>query len=553
MYDLIVVGGGVNGTGIARDAAMRGLKTLLIEKSDFASGSSGANSGMIHGGVRYLRSDRNVTELSCIDSGYIQRIAPHLLFRIPFLFPLRAKDPSDPTLKERFMAYGVEVYLGLYDVYQPFKSGKSSVVLTPEEAYELEPSLARDLIGAVSFDEWGIDPFRLCSANAISASRHGADLLTYTRVTGFLRGPEGRVMGVATENVATGETAIHEGRVVLNATGPWSPKLAALAGVELRLRPGKGVHLTLDRRVSNYGVICQTVDGRDIFVMPHEQNSIIGTTDDDYYGDPDDLKITHDEIAYLWQAATKTMPSVAEARILRAWAGIRPTLYEYGKLEDALSREHALLDHAEDGAPGFLSLIGGKLASYRAMSEEAVDEVLRQLGQVHRPCTTHLEPLPGGEDFPDVEALAREYQLPEVTVARMAYRHGAETVEICELSRKEPWLATPICRCEQIVAAELAWSIRREEVRRLVDLRRRNRLAMGPCQGTDCAAPAAAVWARETGCSNAQKQRELLGLLQNRWNGNRLVLDEHSLAQEELSRTIHLGAGGLTFVDTEEP
>ncbi|HLV60569.1 MAG TPA: FAD-dependent oxidoreductase, partial [Fredinandcohnia sp.] len=123
MYDLIVVGGGVNGTGIARDAAMRGHRTLLVEKRDFAAGSSGANSGMIHGGLRYLATDRKVTELSCIDSGYIQRIAPHLLFRIPFLFPIHAERPDRPTVKERLWGYAVRVVLDLYDVYQPYKRG----------------------------------------------------------------------------------------------------------------------------------------------------------------------------------------------------------------------------------------------------------------------------------------------------------------------------------------------------------------------------------------------------------------------------------------------
>ncbi len=545
MYDLIVIGGGVNGTGIARDAAMRGYRTLLVEKRDFAAGSSGANSGMIHGGVRYLRYDRSVTEMACIDSGYIQRIAPHLLFRIPFLFPLRAEDPADPSLQERFLRYGVEVYLGLYDVYQPHKRGKQSAVLSAEEAYDLEPALARDLIGAISFDEWGIDPFRLCAANAVSAKAHGATLRTYAQVTGFLRGEAGRLEGVTLRDEATGAEEAHRARAVVLACGPWSTKVAKLAGVEVKIRPGKGVHLTLDRRVSNYGVICKTVDGRDIFVMPHEQTSIVGTTDDDFYGDPDHLQVTEDEVAYLWEAATRSVPSVRHARILRAWAGVRPTMYEYGKLEDALSREHAIAHHDADGASGLISLVGGKLASYRIMSEEVVDAVERVLGEQHRPCRTHLEPLPGGDAFPDVPELAGRYRLPQVTVERIAYRHGALAASICELADREPHLRTPICRCEQVIAAELAWSIRHEEGRRLLDLRRRNRLAMGPCQGTDCAAAAAAVLAREAELAPAQQRRELADLLQMRWKGKRAVLDGEGLAQEELSRSIHLGAGAL--------
>ena len=544
MYDLIVIGGGVNGTGIARDAAMRGYRTLLVEKRDFAAGSSGANSGMIHGGVRYLRYDKKVTELACIDSGYIQRIARHLLFRIPFLFPVRAKDPASPTLRERLLRYGVETYLGTYDKYQPAKGGKPSVVLSAEEAYRLEPSLARDLAGAVSFDEWGIDPFRLCTANALSAKRHGADLMVGTRVVALLREPDGAVSGIVATD-ASGETRTHEGRVVFNACGPWAPRVAALAGAEVKMRPGKGVHLTLDRRVSNYGVICLAADGRDVFVMPHEQTALIGTTDDDFYGDPDDLRVVEDEVKYLWEAAVRSLPAVAQARVMRAWAGVRPTVWEWGKTEDALSREHEILDHAKDGAPGLLTMIGGKLASYRIMAEEAVDAVERVLGEEHRACRTHLEPLPGGEGLPDAEELAAAHRLPEPTVARIVYRHGAKAVEICELMEREPALRAPVCRCEQVIAAELVWSLRNEEAEGISELRRRTRLGMGPCQGADCAAAAAALVARERGGGARRAQAETLVMLQERWKGNRPVLGRWGLAQEELSRGIHLASGGL--------
>jgi len=551
MYDLVVIGGGVNGTGIARDAAMRGHRTLLVEKRDFAAGSSGANSGMIHGGLRYLQYDRRVTELSCIDSGYIQRIAPHLLFRIPFLFPIHAERPDRPTVKERLWGYAVRVVLDLYDVYQPYKRGKPSTRLSAQEAYALEPSLRRDLIAAISFDEWGIDPFRLCAANALSARRHGADLATYTEVIDFLRGEGGRVEGVVLKDRQSGRIEPVRARIVFNAAGPWAPKVARLAGVELRIRGGKGVHLTLDRRVSNYAILCQAADGREVFVMPHGQTSVIGTTDDDFYGDPDDIRIHEDEVRYLWEAIERSIPSLGFARILRAWAGIRPTAWDWGKPEDDLSREHVIYDHRLQGAPGLLSMVGGKLASYRIMAEEAVDVIEDRLGVPRRPCRTHLEPLPGGESYPDVAALAREYRIPETTVARIAYRHGANAVAICELARKEPRLRAPVCRCEQVIGAELAYSIRYEEGRRLLDLRRRNRLAMGPCQGSDCAQVAAALLARELDLDAQSHRNELLSLLQLRWKGQRGVLVGASAAQQELSRCQHLGAAALTGLPTE--
>lgn len=544
MFDLIVIGGGVNGTGIARDAAMRGMKTLMLEKKDVASGASGANSGMIHGGVRYLRYDRKVTELACIDSGYIQRIVPHLLFRIPFIMPMTAEDVAHPSFAERFIHYGAQVYLGAYDLYQPYKRGKPSTHLTPDEVYELEPGLRRNLIGAVTLDEWGIDPWRLCALNALSAARHGATILTYTRVHGFVRGEGGRITGVMVRDDRTGQHATYHGKLLINVAGAWAPKVAAMAGAQVKMRPGKGVHLTLDRRLSNYGVITSAVDGRQIFVMPHEQTSIIGTTDDDYYGDPDDLKVNEDEVEYLLEGIEHAIPNIREARVLRAWAGLRTTLYDYGKLEDALSREHAIFDHAPEGAENLFTLIGGKLASYRVQSQEFTDLAARKL-QVDRECRTHIEPLPGGERFPNVRDLAIKFRIPESTVGRMAYRHGANALKICELADAHPELRAPLCRCEQTSYAEAVWCIREENVRKLTDLRRRCRVGMGPCQGARCAGPAAALFAKERDLSSREAHQELLDFVGARFRGKRPVLDGEQMAQEELNRGNYLTVGNL--------
>lgn len=544
LFDVIIIGGGVNGTGIARDAAMRGLKTLMLEKKDVASGASGANSGMIHGGIRYLRYDRKVTELSCIDSGYIQRIVPHLLFRIPFIAPLTAADVEHPTFHERFLAYGTEVYFGAYDLYQPYKGGLPSVHLAPEEVYELEPGLRRNLIGAMTMDEWGIDPWRLCTLNAISAQQHGAIVLTYTQVLGFIRGPKGEVEGVRVRDERSGRFSEYRAKLLVNVAGAWAPKVAALAGVNVRIRPGKGVHLTLDRRLSNYGVIASAVDGRQIFVMPHEQTSIIGTTDTEYYGDPDDLRVTQDEVAYLMEGIESAIPEIRQARVLRAWAGIRTTLYEYGTLADSLSREHAIYDHEREGAKSFFTLIGGKLASYRIQSEEMTDLLSRRL-QKGGECRTHLEPLPGGSSFPDTMALAVDYRMPESTIGRMAYRHGANAVKICELADARPELRAPLCRCEQTSYAEAVYCLREENVRRLSDLRRRCRVGMGPCQGARCAGPAAALFAKERDLSVSEAHEELLHFIGARFRGKRPVLDGEQMAQEELNRGNYLTVGNL--------
>ena len=532
-YDLLVIGGGVNGTGIARDAAMRGLTTMLVEKKDFAAGSSGANSGMIHGGIRYLMNDPQVTKLACLDSGYIQRIAPHLLFRIPFLYPVSPKKPGEPSLADRALLYGAECYFEAYDKYQPLKNGKPHTRLTDEELHELEPGIVSGTLGAVTMDEYGIDPFRLCALNARSAAAHGATIRNHTVVTRLLR--EGAaVVGAEIEDARTGAREEVRARAVLNAGGPWAPKIAALAGVAVRIRPGKGVHLTLDRRLSNYGIICKAVDGRDVFVMPHEDSSIIGTTDDDFYGDPDELTVTQDEVEYLLQAVEHTFPSVRSARVLRAWAGVRPTLFAYGPLEDALSRDHHIYDHEEDGAPGFYSIVGGKLASFRAMAQEAVDLIAHKAGN-SQPCRTHEVPLPGGEAAaPSAETLGREHTVPSYAAARISYRHGAEAERILSLAEERPELRAFACSCEGVTFAELLFSLREEFASSLTDLRRRCRLGMGVCQGARCGGPAAALLAGELGLSHEKALAEANAFLDERWKGHRPVLAGDGLAQAEL-------------------
>jgi glycerol-3-phosphate dehydrogenase len=341
---------------------------------------------------------------------------------------------------------------------------------------------------------------------------------------------------VRLRDVLTGEEGEARAPVVFNATGAWSPAFARRNRVRVPMRPGKGVHLTLDRRTSNYGVIVSAVDGRQMFVMPHENESIVGTTDDDYYGDPDDLEATHDELEYLLEGAASLLPGVRRARITRAWCGLRTTLYAYGPNEDALSREHQILDGAEDGAAGLLSFVGGKLASYRAQSEEATDRILALLGRPPVACRTQDEPLPGGDDVPDPAALARELPVAAPVAARLVYRHGSRAREIARLVADDPRLGLVLCRDEGILAAEVVHCVRHEHVRRLQDLRRRCRVAVGGCAGVDCARLAAQLAAGELGWSAEQTRAELTDLLDAGWRERRPVLDGAQLAQEELLR-----------------
>jgi glycerol-3-phosphate dehydrogenase len=542
-YDVVVLGGGVNGAGVARDCALRDLSVLLLEKQDLASGASGASSGMIHGGIRYMTSDRHVTALASRDAGYIRRIAPHLTFRIPFLLPFTTRG-EEATLADRAAWYATEVYVGTYDLFQPLKGGKPSTRLTADELYAVEPSLRPGLRGAVTLDEWGIDGQRLCLLNALAAEQHGAEVRTWTEATGIVR-EAGRVAAVRWRDALTGEHGEARAGAVVNATGGWSPRWGRANGLAVPMRPGKGVHLSLDRRHGNYGVICTAVDGRQMFLMPHDNESIIGTTDDDFYGDPDDLDATAEEVEYLLEGAASLVPSVRQARVTRAWWGVRTTLFEYGVEEDDLSRDHRIYEHGGEGAAGLFSIVGGKLASYRAQAEEVTDRVVALLGRAAPACRTHEVPLPGGEEVPDPRELAAAHGIAEAIAVRLVHRHGARAREVLRVADDDPRTKLVLCRDEGILAAEVAWVARHEKVRRLQDLRRRCRLAVAGCGGLDCARPAAQVAAATLGWDADRLRAELADLLEVGWRERRPVLDGWQLAEEELLRAVHRGLGGL--------
>jgi len=533
-FDVVIVGGGVNGCGIARDLALRGIKAALFEKRDLSSGATGGCSGMIHGGLRYLLYSVDVTRRSCVDSGYIQKIAPHLLFRIPFIMPIPHK----------LTAPFFETYFEVYDKYAVHKRGKPHTMLSAQQAIELVPAISRDVVGAVTTDEWGIDPQRLVVANALSAAESGAVIRTHTEVVEFLKDARGAVVGVKVRDRAGALSEVRS-RLVMHATGPWLMRTAEMAGVKVKIRPGKGVHLTFDRRLVNMSVILTMIDGRSSFIMPHENTTVLGTTDDDYYGDPDDLRVTEDEVEYLLQGAERMLPGIRRARIIRAWSAIRPTLYAWGKNEDALSRDHVVYDHKErDGVDGIVSIAGGKLASYRLMSEEAADLIAKKLGN-SSPCQTHLLPLPGGDETPDPALLAAQFGVSRYAAARIVYRHGSRAREILELTRERPELKSVICQCEPVLAAELVYCIRKEWAASLTDLRNRTRLGAGPCQGARCASRAIAVLASELGLSGREIQEQLLSFLERRWRGKRPILARTMVDQEELNQAAHFLTGNL--------
>ncbi len=495
--DVVVIGGGVNGTGVARDCALRGLSVLLLERNDLGFGASGNSSGMIHGGPRYLTDDPDVTYTSCLDSGHIQEIAPHLLFRIPFLMPVAAKSTG-----ARVMLEALDAFFRVYDRYQPLKHGKPHTRLNASELLQLEPGLAGPVLGGVTFDEWGIDGSRLCVANALDAEERGARLLTHTTVTA-IDVEAGRARAVRYRSRLTGESGVVRPRVVVNATGAWAPltlALSALPPKHLKLRPGKGIHVLLDRRVTNYAIVASAIDGRQVFLEPWQNVTVLGTTDDDYYGDLDRVFATSEEVRYLVEAVARVFPRVTEARIIGTFAGVRPTLATWGLYEDKLSREHEIVDHREHGAAGLYSMIGGKLASYRLFAEQLTNRVAADLG-VTAPCRTHESPLPGGERVIEARSLEAPGRLDPIAARRLEYRHGARAERIVERIQRNPVEARVVCDCEPVTEAEVRHVIATEHAATVEDVSRRTRLGLGACGGMRCAARCGRLVAEMTGRS----------------------------------------------------
>jgi glycerol-3-phosphate dehydrogenase len=468
---------------------------------------------MIHGGARYLATHPSVTETSCRDSGYIQKIAPHLLFRIPFVMPVERGSAA-----RKILFTLMDAFFRAYDDYQPLKRGKPHTRLNGDEVKELEPGIVGDLIGGITFDEWGIDGGRLCTLNALDAMAHGARVRTHTEVMEIVRENEGdrwHARGVRWRDVITGETGTTRARIVVNATGAWAPITGARGGVPVKVRPGKGIHVVYDRRLSNYAIAVNAIDGRQVFLEPWQNVSVLGTTDDDYYGDLDDVRPTADEVRYLVQAIAKVFPAIRTARAIGVYTGVRPTLYTWGPIENKLSREHAVVDHGRDkygGVHGLYSMIGGKLASYRLFAEEASDVVAKRLN-VDTRGRTHEVALPGGDRVPDAIAIANRAPITPLSARRLVYRHGSRVDAVVERIARSPEESRVVCDCEPVLEAEVRHVVREEMARTVDDVARRTRLGLGACGGMRCAIRCGQIVAQETGATQIEGTRQAIRFL----------------------------------------
>ena len=480
--DLLVIGGGIIGAGIARDAALRGLEVALVEQADFGSGTTSRPTRLIHGGLRYLelfdfalvRSDMREREI-------LLRIASHLVFPLAFLLPLYR-----PSFR-----YQVKLRLGmqLYDLLSLDKSLPRRQHLDRAATLVAEPSLEPDgLEGAWRFYDAQVPLVeRLVVENLVDAASHGASVLNHAGVVDFVRESD-RVAGVRVHDAIAGRDVEIRARFTVVATGPWLDRTIAplRKQPEALLRLTKGVHIVTRRAVEQAHVLFAKSDGRLFFVVPWREATIVGTTDTDYAGDPGDVTASEADVRYLRDEARRAFPSAPFDEIYFTWAGVRALVREEGVSEGEVSRKHALFDHAaREGVEGILSVVGGKITAYRAIAEEVVDAASRKLSR-YTPSRSADEVLPGARS-PDFAARPGDLTLEATTRAHLTSIYGARAREVLDLARADPSLAAPLCPHHRGMEAEIVHAVRNEWALTLGDvLLRRNALGLSACQALDC-------------------------------------------------------------------
>ncbi|HEV8196888.1 MAG TPA: glycerol-3-phosphate dehydrogenase/oxidase [Gemmatimonadales bacterium] len=478
-FDLLVIGGGITGAGIAREAALRGLSTALVEARDFGEGTSSRSSRLIHGGLRYLEQRRlHLVWEALRERRILLRLAPHLVRPLPFILPVFQGD--------RVPRWKVSAGLALYDVLAAGGNVRRHRTLGKRDLLLAEPLLReRGLTGGAMYFDAQCDDARLVVATVRAAAVHGARVANHVRVTGLISSGAG-IAGAFLRDELSGETGEVRARVVVNATGPWTDELRRMedANASPLIRPTKGVHVMVPRaRIGNRNAVIFTspVDGRVMFVLPWGEWSYIGTTDTDSVQGPDAVTADEGDVLYLLRSANALFPSarLEHSDIISTWAGLRPLLAaDPSAAASTISREHRIVR----GPGGLLTIAGGKLTTWRRMAAQLTDQVVAILGQRHGPgrAASETEPLPGGETtvLDGFRGPGLELGLSEATVDHLLAHFGAETPAIYNLCRERPTLARPLHPEHPAIEAEVVFAAEREFAMRADDvLERRLHLA----------------------------------------------------------------------------
>ncbi len=481
-FDLLVIGGGINGAGIARDAAMRGLRVCLVEKEDWGWGTSAKSSMLAHGGLRYLEQfELGLVHEALQDRELMFQQAPHLVRPLEFLYPLYPHIASRRT---------VRAGLFLYDLLSHGKSVPGRDYLRRDAVLAKVPGLNPEELkgGATYYDGQWRSVERFVSELVTSARRHGATCLNHTAVTRLIF-QDGAVVGCEAEALTPEAAAAGFGdgtctiraKAVINAAGPWVDQVLGTGTDSPRLIRGtKGIHIVVPRFVDT-ALIIRAKDGRTFFILPWRQHCVIGTTDTDYEGDPGDAQATQEEVEYLQESARFYFPEAPLHEVRWTYAGVRPLVNQEGLTESNVTRRHVLHDHTSDGARGLWSVQGGKLTTYRHLAEEAVTTVCRHLGDGERARQrpTRSGTLPGGPmvEWGAFRLAAIQTAMDDHGLARPSAEHlvdfyGARWAQVIEAGdddstrRIHPSVPDLWCQVHHAVADEQATCLRDVMLRR---------------------------------------------------------------------------------------
>jgi len=535
--DVLVVGGGVVGAGVALDAVTRGLSTGLLEQRDLASGTSSRSSKLIHGGLRYLEMmDFALVREALAERGLLlTRLAPHLVRPVPFLYPL-----THPIWERGYVGSGLALYDGMA-LAGPLLNGLGGTGLprhrhlTRKTVSRIAPDFRTDTItGAIQYYDAQVDDARLVLTIARTAARHGAQIATRMRVTGFLREGE-RVVGVTAQDLENGTFHQIRAKTVVNAAGVWTDEIQEMVGGRgaLHVQASKGIHLVVprDRIRSESGFIVRT-ETSVLFVIPWGRHWIIGTTDTPWTYDLAHPAASRADIDYVLDHVNAILREpLGHEDVEGVYAGLRPLLSGESEPTSKISREHTVVTPV----PGLVMIAGGKLTTYRVMAKDAVDAAvhsLRTTTELHvQESITDRVPLLGADGFETRSnqrvLLARRSGLHVARIDHLLRRYGGLVDELLDLIASRPTLAVPLPGAEDYLAAEVVYAVTHEGARHLDDvLARRTRISIETFDRGVSAAPGVArLMAAELGWDRGELDRQVEWYL-------------HRVAAERLSQTM---------------
>ncbi|HYA85562.1 MAG TPA: glycerol-3-phosphate dehydrogenase/oxidase [Nitrospirota bacterium] len=469
VFDIIIIGGGITGAGVARDAALRGLKCLLLEKGDYASGVTSKSTRLIHGGLRYLANfEIDLVSESLKERAILRRQAPYLIHPIPILIPIYKDDPHGRAV--------ISIGIHLYNLLSHDKDIPHYFTSNREKTLGFEPRLNQEgLTGsALFYDHQILIPERLVIENVISAKMAGAKLLNYVKAEKIEETNE-RVVVMAMDTLS-GTRYTYHSKVLINAAGPWIDTVRKAGNIDQRkiIYPTKGIHLVMPK-LSDQALFVASRDERMFFIIPFGGYSLIGTTDTKYDGDLDEVHADRDDIDYLLTESKRVLPqlNITREAILYTYAGIRPLAFS-GRSESKISRKHRIIKEGRSGR--IITIAGGKLTTYRNMAKDVIDAACDALG-IRAECATDRKPLAGSlpmdHDLYLKEAapeLSAHYNASLRLVNHLIGLYGARTNRVLDLMKMNTALRETISPLSPDIYAQVIYSVREEDAKTLSDI-----------------------------------------------------------------------------------